>query len=47
MLPALEATLADLGIDLHAQSNVHLGHRVAAVEDAARVLRADRGARAA
>jgi hypothetical protein len=24
MLPALEATLADLGIDLHAQSNVHL-----------------------
>jgi hypothetical protein len=24
MLPALEATLADLGIDLHGQSNVHL-----------------------
>ena len=24
MLPALEATLADLGIDLHAQRNVHL-----------------------
>ena len=24
MLPALEATLADLGIDLHAQQNVHL-----------------------
>ena len=24
MLPALEATLADLGIDLHAQENVHL-----------------------
>jgi hypothetical protein len=24
MLPALEATLADLGIDLHAQKNVHL-----------------------
>ena len=24
MLPALEATLADLGVDLHAQANVHL-----------------------
>ena len=24
MLPALEATLSDLGIDLHAQRNVHL-----------------------
>ena len=46
MVPALEATLTDLGVDLRSQENVHLDLETAPVEDAARVLRADRGARA-
>src|SRR5581483_8732022 len=37
MLPALEQTLADLGIDLHGQANVHLD-AVARPADAAREL---------
>ena len=44
MLPALEATLTDLGIDLRSQSNVHLDLESRPSQDAARVLRADRGA---
>ena len=44
MLPALEATLADLGIDLRSQSNVHLDLEQRPGKDPARVLLADRGA---
>ncbi len=43
MLPALEATLGDLGIDLRSQANVHLDVDVPPEQVAARVLRADRG----
>ena len=46
MLPALEATLSELGIDIRSQANVHLDLEVRPEQVAARVLRADRGARA-
>ena len=42
MLPALEATLADLGIDLRGQANVELDLERAAAEGAPRVLLHDR-----
>ena len=45
MVPALEETLRDLGIDLDAQANVHLDLEQRPGEEPARVLRADRGAR--
>ena len=45
MVPALESTLGDLGIDLRSQANVASRPREPAVEVAARVLRADRGSR--
>ena len=44
MLPALESTLADLGIDLRGAGERASRSRLAPVEVAARVLRADRGA---
>ena len=47
MLPALEATLADLGIDLRCAAERRPRRRAAADEVAARVLLADRGARTA
>ena len=45
--PRSSATLAGLGIDLRAQENVHLDLEPRPEEDSARLLRADRGARAA
>ena len=47
MVPALEWTLDGLGIDLSAQENVHLDLEPRPQKSPARVLRADRGARAA
>ena len=44
MLPALDGTLADLGIDLAAQANVAARRRAARAQVPASVLRADRGA---
>ena len=44
MVPALRATLADLGIDLDSQENIKLDIEQRPAEDAARVLLADRGA---
>ena len=44
MLPALEATLTELGIDIRSQANVHLDLEVAAEQVAARLLRSDRSA---
>ena len=44
MLPALEATLADLGIDLRAQRNIELDLEPRPQQVAAGVLLADRGA---
>ena len=45
MVPALEATLSDLGIDLKAQRERPPGRRAAPAQEPARVLLADRGAR--